>query len=79
MAWSLVSVGMVGLLIGLRYRVSALIAATLLTVIAGFGAMWFLELPGQRRLMWTLFLVIALQGGYMLGLVLTMLWHANSR
>jgi hypothetical protein len=71
--WGLVAVGLIGLLLGLRFRAPALIMTTALTVlvrllIGSHGAMF------QLSVLWeALILALALQVAYLLGLLLATL------
>lgn len=77
MAWSLIAVGAAGVLLGLRFRVSALIAATLLVVLVGLAGVWLTDLPAYRMLLSTIYLVLTLQGAYLLGVALTSLLRSR--
>ncbi|MET0597091.1 MAG: hypothetical protein ABWZ57_04405 [Mesorhizobium sp.] len=68
MLWGLVAVGLTGILLGLRFRAPALLAATGFVVAAclvlGWGFFWT-----------TLVLVLALQCAYLVGLCLALVWR----
>jgi hypothetical protein len=69
MAWSFLAVGASGVLIGLRYRVPALLVATFITVVASVAAMQFLGFSDKRTFLTTLYLVLTMQGAYVVGLL----------
>ncbi len=69
MLWSIVSVGVVGALLGMTFRVPALIAATAVTVVA---TSLLLDGPLLHRVAIP---VLVLQGAYLAGLVLASLWR----
>lgn len=77
MVWSLLAVGAAGMLIGLRYRASALIAATFLTVLVGLAVMWVLDVPAHRMLVLMIYLVLTLQVAYLLGVAVTTLLRSK--
>ena len=78
MYWSLATVSALGLLIGLRFRVSALIAATAATLVACTLAFVSDGNVGRPDLVSILFLVLALQFSYLAGLFLATLWRRFS-
>ncbi|MQX74457.1 hypothetical protein GHK43_33635 [Sinorhizobium meliloti] len=69
MAWSFLAVGASGVLIGLRFRVPALLVASFITVVASVTAMQFLGFSDKRTFLTTLYLVLTLQGAYVVGLL----------
>ncbi|ESY76095.1 hypothetical protein NKJ90_23210 [Mesorhizobium sp. M0051] len=75
MLWGLVAVGLIGILLGFRFRAAALIIMTAVTfvvgVVAGGIGSWF----DWGRLVSILLLVIVLQCAYLLGLVLGVIWR----
>jgi hypothetical protein len=77
MLWSFLAVGAVGVLIGLRLRVPALIVASLITIIVSATAMQCLGISDGRTLLTTLYLVLTLQGTYLIGLLFATLWHRS--
>jgi hypothetical protein len=71
--WCLVAVGVIGILLGFRFRAAALIIMTAMTVIGGvvaggIGSDW-------HRLLSILLLVVVLQCTYLLGLFLGVIWR----
>lgn len=75
MAWSFLAVGASGLLIGLRFRVPALLVASFATMVASVIAMQFLRFSGEHTLFTTLYLVLTLQCAYVVGLLFAILWR----
>ena len=73
MLWCLVAVGVIGILLGFRFRAAALIIMTAVTVVGGalaggIGSDW-------HRLLSILLLVVVLQCTYLLGLFLGVIWR----
>jgi hypothetical protein len=68
LVWSIAAVCALGLLIGLRYRAPALIAATAVTVLACVAL-------GPRQLPAIIGYVLLLQCAYLAGLFLAALWR----
>lgn len=77
MLWSFLAVGAVGVLIGLRLRVPALIVASLITIIVTATAMQCLGFSDGRTFLTTLYLVLTLQGTYLIGLLFATLLHRS--
>lgn len=70
MLLSVLAVAAAGILMGLRFRASALLVATGLLVVACYA--WNrLELPGHVTLGWSIFLAFVLAGAYVAGLFLS--------
>ncbi len=74
MLWGLVAVGLTGILLGLRFRAPALLAAT------GFVVAACLVLGRTGDFPWgffwtTLVMVLALQCAYLVGLCLALIWR----
>jgi hypothetical protein len=67
--WSIVTVGAIGILLGLRFRAPALLAATAVTAITSA-----LLLEGYGVLS-ILLLVITLQAAYLVGLSCALAWR----
>lgn len=78
MFWSLLATGAAGVLIGVRFRVSALLAASLVAVVVGGTAMQLLGFSHQCTFFRTLALFLTLQGGYLAGLVVTILLRRSA-
>jgi hypothetical protein len=73
---SLIAVSAAGILMGLRFKAPALIAATGLLVIGSFA--WNgLGLPGHVTLTRFLVLAFVLACAYIVGLLLTVRWKRN--
>lgn len=72
---SLIIVGVTGVLLGLRFRAPALIAATAATIVIRAVAGGFDELFEWRRLLSILLLVVFLQCAYLLGVLLGIVWR----
>jgi len=73
--WGLVAVGVIGIFLGFRFRAAALIIVTAVTVVGGavaggIGSDW-------HRLLSILLLVVVLQGTYLLGLFLCVIWRRS--
>ncbi|MEO5759992.1 MAG: hypothetical protein ABIQ51_24420 [Mesorhizobium sp.] len=80
MLWGLVTVGVIGILLGFRVRAPALIVVTALTVVVGAVAGGTGGLFAWHRLLSILLLVVTLQCTYLLGLFLgVVLRHGMSR
>ncbi|HXV28827.1 MAG TPA: hypothetical protein VD840_00700, partial [Sinorhizobium sp.] len=73
--WSFLAVGAAGVLIGLRFRVPALLVASCATIVASVTATQLLGFSDQRIGLATLYLVLTLQGGYLIGLLFAFLLH----
>jgi hypothetical protein len=74
--WAIAAAGSVGLLLGLRFRMPAVLAASALILAGGSAAVPFAGAPLWTVLGTTFGTVCALQGGYLVGLLL---WCALSR
>ncbi|WP_135920233.1 hypothetical protein [Mesorhizobium sp. M3A.F.Ca.ET.201.01.1.1] len=78
MLMSVVAVSAAGVLMGLRFKAPALIAATALLVIGSFA--WNgLGLPGYVTVTRFLVLAFALASAYIVGLSLAARWRRNER
>lgn len=75
MLWGLVAVGLIGILLGFRFRAAALIIMTAVTVVIGVVAGGIGSLFDWARLVSILLLIIVLQCAYLLGLVLGVIWR----
>ena len=71
--WSLVAVGVTGIL--LRFRAPALIVVTAVTVVISAAASGTDGLFDRQRLLSILLLVVTLQCAYVLGLLLGAIWR----
>ena len=74
MLWALAGAGGMGLLLGLRFRVPALIAATWLTAAACLSLAPFMDLGLMPTLVFTFASLGVLQVGYLAGLMLFCAW-----
>ena len=70
MLWALAGAGGMGLLLGLKFRVPALIAATWLTAAGCLSLAFFLDLGLLPALVFTFASLGVLQVGYLAGLML---------
>ncbi|WP_027145862.1 hypothetical protein [Mesorhizobium sp. WSM3626] len=75
MLWGLVVVGVIGILLGFRFRVAALIVVTAATVVGGVAAGGIGSVFDWHHLISILLLVVVLQGAYLLGLFLGVIWR----
>ncbi|MEI9409815.1 MULTISPECIES: hypothetical protein [Mesorhizobium] len=75
MLWGLVVVGVIGILLGFRFRVAALIVVTAVTVVGGVAAGGIGSVFDWHHLISILLLVVVLQGAYLLGLFLGVIWR----
>jgi len=73
--WSLVAVGVTGILLGFRFRAPALIVVTAVTVVISAVASGTDDLFDRQRLLSILLLVATLQCAYVLGLLLGAIWR----
>lgn len=74
MVWALLAVGMVGLILGLRFRVPALFVATLLTAIATIVFKFYSGASIQAALFATVSTLLVLEAAYLIGLLLAFGW-----
>jgi hypothetical protein len=73
---SVLAVGGAGVLLGLRYKAPALIAATALLVLGSFAwDQWVV--PGSVTFVDLLILAFTLNCAYLVGLVLSLAWQRN--
>ncbi|SDA38289.1 hypothetical protein [Mesorhizobium qingshengii] len=79
MSFAIFGVACLGLAIGLKLRVSALIAATLAVVVASIATGSFLQLSVQTIIRSTFYLVIVTQIAYLIGLALALLSYRARR
>jgi hypothetical protein len=73
--WSLLAAAVAGILLGLRFRVPALLAATALIVVVTAVASGFAGLSGWPLLVSVGLSVLTLQAAYLAGLVFSTLWR----
>lgn len=78
MTWSFLAVGAAGVLIGLRFRVPALLVVSCAIIIASVTGMRLPGFGGQPTLLTALYLVLVLQGGYLIGLLFAFLLHRSA-
>jgi hypothetical protein len=72
-----VAVALAGVMIGMRFKVPALIAATALIMVA--GGIWVgWGFSGQRSFAWVLLTVLVLQCSYLFGLLLAFIWRRKT-
>jgi hypothetical protein len=76
--WSIAAVSATGLLIGLRFRAPALIAATAVTLVACAFAFGADGVVGLRDIVSVLAIVLALQFAYLAGLFLAVVWSRST-
>ncbi|MER9654728.1 hypothetical protein NKJ26_14605 [Mesorhizobium sp. M0152] len=69
MLWYLVAVGVIGVLLGFRFRAAALIVVTAATVVGGVVAGGIGNVFDWHRLLSILLLVVVLQCAYLLGVI----------
>ncbi|WP_245424297.1 hypothetical protein [Sinorhizobium sp. BJ1] len=79
MNWSFFAVGATGVLIGARFRIPALLAASCATVVASVTSTQLLGFSDQCTIFATLYLVLTLQGTYLIGLLCAILLHRLGR
>lgn len=77
MLWGLVAVGVIGILLGFRFRAAALIIMTAATVVVGVVASGIGSAFDWHRLLSILLLVVILQCAYLLGLFLGVMWRGG--
>ncbi|MBA1143054.1 hypothetical protein [Mesorhizobium neociceri] len=77
MLWGLVAVGVIGILLGFRFRAAALIIMTAVTVVGGAVAGGIGSVFDWHRLVSILLLVVVLQCAYLLGLFLAAMWRRD--
>ena len=70
MLWALLGVVAMGLVLGSRFRISALLPATTATVIANVAIRLAAGSPTVRIIVSTVLLVLALESAYLAGLLL---------
>jgi hypothetical protein len=73
--WCLVAAAFAGLLLGLRFRVPALLAATALVIGITAVAGGLAGVPRQQLLLSLLASVLSLQGAYLGGVLLAVVWR----
>jgi len=76
MLWTFAAAGLIGLVLGLRFRAPAVIAASGIVVVGGVAVAPLSGLPFWTALAALLGTLCALQSGYIVGL---MLWSVVSR
>ena len=64
----IMAVGVVGLIIGTRFRVPALLLASILAAAAGVAAALSAQQPAALTVLFTVFCVVVLSAGYVAGL-----------
>lgn len=79
MTWSLVAVVVIGVFLGSRFRVPALIAASGLTTVTDRISGWLEGRSDGDILVSTLLLVVTLQCAYLVGLLAAFLWRRAIR
>ncbi|TPJ52280.1 hypothetical protein [Mesorhizobium sp. B2-7-1] len=77
MLFAIVCAACIGLAIGLKLRAPALIVATLVVVGVNVVTDTVLQLPFSEIVRSTLYLVVATQGAYLVGLALSLVLHNN--
>ncbi|MCA1490366.1 hypothetical protein I6F11_05470 [Ensifer sp. NBAIM29] len=77
MPWIFLAIGAAGVLIGVRFKVSTLLATCFATIVASVTTMKLLGFSGQHTLSKTLLLLLTLQGTYLIGLTLASLRHRS--
>lgn len=75
MLWCSVAVGVIGVLLGFRFRAAALIIMTAVIVVGGVLAGGIGGVFDWHRLLSILLLVVVLQCAYLLGLFLGVMWR----
>lgn len=78
MTWIFLVVGAAGALIGILFRGSTLLAASCVIAIASIATAQLMGFSGQRTFLATLYLVLTLQGTYLVGLFLAALLHRSA-
>lgn len=68
-----------GFMLGLRFRVPALLVATAITVVASVAADWSGNSFGQGAVAATLLLVATLQSAYLAGVAAALTWRTITR
>jgi hypothetical protein len=77
--WATATAAGMGLLLGLRFRVNALIAASLALIALSSVAALFSRQPLLMTLALNYALLVALQGGYLVGLAMARGWSRFRR
>jgi hypothetical protein len=72
--WAIITAAGAGLLLGLRFRLNAVVAASVATMALSCLAATLMQLPLLTTLGLTYLLLAALQGGYLMGLAATCAW-----
>jgi hypothetical protein len=72
--WAIITVASAGLLLGLRFRLNALVAASVALTALSWLAATLMQLSFLTTLGLTYFLLAALQGGYLAGVAATCAW-----
>lgn len=75
--WSLIPAGLIGVLLGIRFRAPAVIAASAIAVAANSTVAGWGDFFDRQVLMSNVLLVIVLQVAYLLGLSLVSAWRAR--
>lgn len=78
MLWCPVAVGVIGVLLGFRFRAAALIIMTAVTVVGRVLAGGIGSVFDWHRLLSILLLVVVLQCAYLLGLFLGVMWRRGT-
>jgi hypothetical protein len=76
--WSFIAVAITGILLGLRFRAPALLAATIVTIGASVIASGIDGFFDRHILLSTLLLVVTLQCAYLTGLLAAVLWRRTT-
>jgi len=77
--WATITAAGAGLLLGLRFRVHAMVAASVALMALSFVAAAFMQQPLLTTLASTYILLAALQGGYLAGVATTCAWSRVTR
>jgi hypothetical protein len=73
--WSIIAVGVTGILLGFRFRAPALIVVTAVIVVIGAVVSGTDGLFDRHRMLSILLLVVTLQCAYLVGLFLGLMWR----
>ena len=79
MLWATMAAAGAGLLLGLRFRISAMVAASVALVALSCLAATFMQRPQLTTLASIYILLAALQGGYLTGVAATCAWSRVRR
>ena len=74
MVWATIIVSVLGISLGLRFRVPMLVGTSVAVVALSFVVALFSQQPLLTTLALTYILLMALQGGYLVGLALSCAW-----